>query len=81
MCCGELSTSEVFPMHASPLKAAALVPLTAWYRTAFKAPLFLLRGKPELALAELTAAMEGMAAALRALPTRWLKKIPPGAEI
>ena len=67
-------------MHGNWMKVAALLPLTAAYRTAIKAPLFLLRGKPRLAFAELSAAMEGLGAALRALPTRLAGKIPPGAE-
>ncbi len=67
-------------LHGGGWKAMALVPLTAWYRTAFLAPLFLLRGKPDLALAEISAALEGMGAALRAVPTRLTGGIPPGAE-
>jgi len=67
-------------LHASPLKALALVPLTAWYRTAFKAPMYLLRGKPAHAAAEISAAMEGTASAIKAIPTRLFRLIPPGAE-
>jgi hypothetical protein len=67
-------------LHAPAFRAAALVTLTAWYRTAVKAPLFLLRGKPAHAVAELSAAMEGTASALRAIPTRIRRGVPPGAE-
>jgi GT2 family glycosyltransferase len=67
-------------LHGSLLKALALVPLTAWYRTALLAPLYLLRGKPAHAAAEVSAAMEGLAAAMRAVPTRFWRKMPPGAE-
>lgn len=68
-------------LHGSPLKVALLVPLTAWYRTLIKAPLYLVRGKPAHAVAEVSAAMEGMAAALRAIPVRLLQRVPPGAEV
>lgn len=66
-------------LHQSPLRAAALVPLTAAYRVAVKTPLELVRGRPALAWAELRAAISGTAAALRALPLR-SSKVPPGAE-
>src|SRR2546430_11051346 len=66
-------------LHQAPLRAAALVPLTAAYRVAVKTPLELLRGRPAQAWAELRAAISGTAAALRALPLR-SRKIPPGAE-
>jgi len=67
-------------LHAPAWKVATLVPLTAAYRAAIKAPLLLLRGRPQHALAEVSAALEGTASALRALPTRLLGFIPPGAE-
>ena len=67
-------------LHGSPLKALALVPLTAWYRTVFKAPIYLLQGKPAHAAAEISAAMEGTASAIKAIPTRLFRLIPPGAE-
>jgi GT2 family glycosyltransferase len=66
-------------LHQPPLRAAALVPLTAAYRAAVKMPLELLRGRPALALAELRAAVAGAAAAVLALRAR-LRPIPPGAE-
>jgi GT2 family glycosyltransferase len=66
-------------LHQPALRAAALVPLTAVYRAAVKMPLELLRGRPALALAEVRAAVAGVAAALAALPAR-LRKVPPGAE-
>ena len=56
--------------HQPALKAAALVPLTVLYRAAVKAPLELLRVRPALAWAELRAAAEGGAAALRAFSDR-----------
>jgi N-acetylglucosaminyl-diphospho-decaprenol L-rhamnosyltransferase len=66
-------------LHQRPLRALALVPLTAAYRVAVKAPLELLRGRPALALAELRAASSGSAAALAALLVR-RRRIPRGAE-
>jgi GT2 family glycosyltransferase len=66
--------------HQPPLKAALLVPATAAFRVGFKAPLELLRGRPGLALAELHAGVEGLFAAVRALPQRLAGGIPEGAE-
>jgi len=66
-------------LHGRPLRAAALVPLTAAYRVAVKVPLELFRGRPALAFAELRAAIAGSAAALAALPAR-SRKMPRGAE-
>jgi GT2 family glycosyltransferase len=66
-------------MHQRPLRALALVPLTAAYRVGVKAPLELLRGRPALAFAEVRAAVAGSAAAMAALPRRW-RRIPRGAE-
>jgi GT2 family glycosyltransferase len=66
-------------LHQRPVRALALVPLTAAYRVGVKAPLELLRGRPALALAELRAAIAGSAAAVVALPRRW-RQIPRGAE-
>jgi N-acetylglucosaminyl-diphospho-decaprenol L-rhamnosyltransferase len=66
-------------LHQRPLRAAALVPLTAAYRLAVKLPLELFRGRPALAFAELRAAIGGSAAALAALPAR-SRKVPRGAE-
>lgn len=57
-------------LHQPPLKAAALVPLTALYRAAVKAPLELLRGRPALAWAELRAAAGGTLSALDAAAQR-----------
>jgi len=66
-------------LHQPALRAAALVPLTAMYRMGVKMPLELLRGRPALALAEVRAALAGVAAAVGALPAR-LRDVPPGAE-
>ncbi|HWE25066.1 MAG TPA: glycosyltransferase family 2 protein [Myxococcales bacterium] len=66
-------------LHGPPLRAAALLPLTAAYRVAVKVPLELFRGRPALAFAELRAAIAGSAAALAALPGR-SRKVPRGAE-
>ena len=66
-------------LHERPLRAAALLPLTAVYRVAVKVPLELFRGRPALAFAELRAAIAGSAAALAALPAR-SRKVPRGAE-
>lgn len=66
-------------LHERPLRAAALLPLTAAYRVAVKVPLELFRGRPALAFAELRAAIAGSAAALAALPAR-SRKVPRGAE-
>jgi len=66
-------------LHQAPVRALALVPLTAAYRVGVKAPLELLRGHPALAFAELRAALSGSAAAFAALPRRW-RRIPRGAE-
>ncbi len=53
-------------LHQPLWKAAALVPLTAAYRVAVKAPLELLRARPALAWAELRAAAMGLVAAAQA---------------
>jgi GT2 family glycosyltransferase len=66
-------------LHQRPLRAAALLPLTAAYRVAVKLPLELFRGRPALAFAELRAAVAGSAAAIAALPGR-SRKVPRGAE-
>jgi GT2 family glycosyltransferase len=66
-------------LHQPPLKAAALVPLTAAYRAAVKAPLELLRGQPGLAAAELGAALAGTITAVAALASRG-RAIPRGAD-
>ncbi len=54
-------------LHQPLLKAAALLPLTAAWRVAVKAPLELLRAQPGLALAEVRAALAGGLDALGAL--------------
>jgi GT2 family glycosyltransferase len=56
--------------HAPLAKAAALIPLTMFYRVAVKAPLEMLRARPSLAWAELRAAAAGGAAAIAALNDR-----------
>lgn len=61
---GHLRTLAV---HQPALKALALVPLTAAWRLAVKAPLELLRARPSLALAEVRGAAAGSLDALRAL--------------
>jgi GT2 family glycosyltransferase len=66
-------------LHERPLRAAALLPLTAAYRVAVKVPVELFRGRPALAFAELRAAISGSASALAALPQRG-RKVPRGAE-
>lgn len=60
---GHLRTLAV---HQPWLKAAALVPITAGYRVALKAPLELLRAQPALALAELRGAATGTVDAVKA---------------
>jgi GT2 family glycosyltransferase len=67
-------------LHQPALWACALVPATVAWRLGAKAPLELLRGHPQLALAEVRAGLEGALAATRALPQRWRGGIPPGAE-
>jgi GT2 family glycosyltransferase len=67
-------------LHQPALRAAALVPLTAAYRIAIKSPAFALRGRPDLAVAELRAGLAGLAAAVAALPNRLRDRIPRGAE-
>ena len=57
-------------LHQPPLRAAALIPLTAAYRAGLLAPLALLRGRPRHAWAELSAAASGSAAAVLALLRR-----------
>ncbi|HUJ25630.1 MAG TPA: glycosyltransferase family 2 protein, partial [Myxococcales bacterium] len=57
-------------LHQPLAKAAALIPATIAYRTLFKAPLELVRGRPALALAELRAAGGGAFEAARALIDR-----------
>lgn len=57
-------------LHQPLLRAAALVPLTALYRTLVKAPFELLRARPRLAWAEVTAAISGTGSALGALSKR-----------
>ncbi len=57
-------------LHQPLWKAAALVPLTAAYRVAVKAPLELLRARPALAWAELRAAGAGSWTAVQAVLQR-----------
>lgn len=67
-------------LHQPFLWACALVPATAAFRLGAKAPLELLRGHPQLALAEVRAGLEGALAALLAVKRRLRGGIPPGAE-
>ena len=67
-------------LHQPAFRAAALVPLTAAFRLAVKSPLELLRGRPDLAAAEARAGIDGVRAALLALPVRVRAGIPRGAE-
>ena len=57
-------------LHQPLWKAAALVPLTAAYRIAIKAPIELLRARPRLAWAEVRAAVSGSLAAVRVALSR-----------
>jgi GT2 family glycosyltransferase len=61
-------------LHQPPWKAAALVPLTALYRAAVKAPLELLRARPRLAWAELRAAASGSLSAAQAAAQRFYRR-------
>lgn len=57
-------------LHQPAWKAAALVPLTAMYRVAIKAPVELLKARPALAWAEIRAAAGGSLTAAQALLSR-----------
>jgi GT2 family glycosyltransferase len=57
-------------LHQPPLRAAALTVATVLWRLVAKAPAELLRGRPDLAVAELGAAVTGAAAAVSAIPRR-----------
>ncbi len=61
-------------LHQPPWKAAALVPLTAIYRVAIKAPGELLRARPALAWAELRAAAAGSWTAAQAALQRFYRR-------
>jgi GT2 family glycosyltransferase len=64
---GHLRTVGV---HQPLFKAAALVPLTAAYRVAVKAPLELIKGRPALAMAEVKAAAMGAVDAVKEMMKR-----------